>query len=674
MSFFELDLLQLGITNKCNNKCIMCHQSKDWYNPDSQGYMNFNEARKIIDNLYENKIRFKVLHLFWKGEPFCNPDFMPILKYFLKSNEKTSLFENLYINTNGSLLSGKEEEFIEILNMNPEVKITLNISIDAAYSETYKKIRRTDSLYKIDNSLKKLIYLREKNSLKNPVFVCQIVIQDKNSDDIDDFVNKWKTEFEKYNKKVNFTYYIKNFEKDTIFFRPLQPETEISRKLWLDTLKKYIPDEWQKLNEVHIARIHANERKKADKPCFHLWKTPIIDWNGKITACCGDFNCQLLNQLSNTKDKFFSDIWFGDYMEDLRLKSYFGRYDEMPSICSSCFMYLEITPEFRHFLEKWAKKRKLPVLYPTDYSDSEDIDEIINIANSEIVEGNFDKALVFLEKAKQINSQNEKLNSAFVSLYVKTEKYKNVLHFAEFLYKKTKKIKYLEDIAFAHFNLKNYDEAHKFYRLLFKKNKKEEFFIKLLEVEHKRKNTQKVKLYLRFSKIFNGFISEVLFLRLIDFFYTDEVSLNLKDFKNLSAIAANLKKEISCEHFKKFFYIKRKKSFFNEVSFYNKTLKKNIKCVDENMIIEWVLFEIENHNLNKFYIREILEEFILDEGEFALEVLKKLSFSKNNIVESLNQIEKNGGKIREVILKFLKSNKMFFKFLIYKLKTLSKKN
>ncbi|MFA7578284.1 MAG: radical SAM protein, partial [Candidatus Muiribacteriota bacterium] len=270
MKIFDLDLLQLGITNLCNNNCIMCHQSKEWFKPSSKGSMNFNHAKKIIDDIYDKNIKFKVLHLFWKGEPFLNPDFLAILKYIMDKNNNNILFENLYINTNGTLLKDREEEFIDILNSNENVSVTVNFSIDACYVETYLKIRGKDYLADIENSLKKLIKLREENKLKNPLFIFQIVIQKLNADEVNDFVNKWQNELLKFNKKADFTYFLKAFENDVIFFRPLQPENEISRKSWLKAIKNYLPEDYEKLNETHIARIHANEVKKAEMPCFHL--------------------------------------------------------------------------------------------------------------------------------------------------------------------------------------------------------------------------------------------------------------------------------------------------------------------------------------------------------------------------------------------------------------------
>ena len=387
---FDIDLLQFGITNICNNNCIMCHQSKDWYIAGNTGFMSFSHARKIIDDIYEKNVKFKVVHTFWKGEPFLAPDFLDILEYLFKKNNEKLLFEKLYINTNGTVLKGKEERLMSILNMSEEIRTTLNFSIDANCHETYKKIRRSDFFPNIEESVKTVLHIRNEKKYKDPVIIFQIVVMQENFDDTDGFVSKWQNELKKYGLTADFMYYLKSIEKDTIFFRPLQPETEESRRLWLDILSRYMPEEHKKINDIHIKRIHANKSTMPDKPCYHLWTTPVIGWDGKVTACCSDFYIELLKDTDiDFKNDDFTRIWFGPEMEELRRKSYFLEYERMPEVCKNCIMYLEMNEEFKMLLKEWAIERGYPVLYSSDPEFSNDPEDLVNIAHKLIKKQRF---------------------------------------------------------------------------------------------------------------------------------------------------------------------------------------------------------------------------------------------------------------------------------------------
>jgi|GEM_PF-6438673 len=667
--YFDLDLLQLGITDICNNRCIMCHQSADWFDKSSQGYMSFEHAKEIFDNIYQKGIRFKVLHTFWKGEPFINPDFLDILSYVFEKNRQRTLFEKVYINTNGTLLKDKEEEFLKVLNIDENIHATVNFSLDSVCKDTYQKIRGTEFYPRIEDSLKKMIRLREEKQYANPVFIFQMVLQQINSHEIDAFVEKWTEEVKKYKKEVEFTYYLKDFKKDVVFFRPLQPETPESREIWMNALKKYLPEDYKKLNDVHISRIHASDVKRPEIPCFHLWKTPIIEWDGSVTACCGDFNLKLMEDFEEKED--FLEAWYGEEMERLRRASYFCEYDRMPEICRNCFMYLELTEEFKSELEEWAIDRGLPVLYSSNPKYSTDVDELVNIANKRIREDNFEQVENILLRALRLSPENEKALRGLAIYYRKKGDEDLALKFMNKLVKKYDAQKYKKELAYVLDEFGRDDEAFDVYRQLYETTDGNEILERILDLGIRRKNRKIIDF--AFNRINDKKILNIEIIRqLIDIYYLIPDILDedfLKEIYRFIKGAILEGERLDEEFFFKFFYLKRELRIKGIDQNFMKLLEKYRDIVKENNIIELLISEKGHVKESIDNIKKLINIYIKEEISFAASTLKEGMEVKDVYKELLKLDMKDSRKKQEFIKYFLKENNLKFRYLIYNIRS-----
>jgi len=667
--YFDLDLLQLGITDICNNKCIMCHQSADWFNKEDQGYMSFDDAKTIFDDIYEKEISFRVLHTFWKGEPFINPDFLKILEYIFNKNKEKTLFEKIYINTNGTLLKGKEEEFMRVLNIDPNIHSTVNFSLDSVSQETYKKIRGTEFYPNIESSLKKMIELREKTSFENPVFIFQLVIQKLNAGEMDLFVEKWTKELEKFGKEPEFTYYLKDFKKDVIFFRPLQPETEESRELWMRALKKYLPEEYKKLNEVHISRIHASEVKRPKIPCFHLWKTPIIEWDGSITACCGDFNLELMKDFKE-KDGFLRS-WYGPEMEKLRMSSYFCHYDKMPEICKNCFMYLELTEEFKSELEEWAIDRGLPVLYSSNPKYSTDVDELVNIANKRVRENNLEDVENIILRALQLSPLNEKALRGLAIYYRKSGKEELAIRYMKKLLKEYEKDKYKEELAYVYDDFNKDNNAFEIYKELYLNKKNTKYLINMIDLGIRKRERYFLEYTLKI--IFEEKIKDKECLKnIIDIYYLApdilEENMFKKTYVNLKELLV-FSEKIDSDFFFKFFYLKRELGIKGIDKNLLRIIEKYEDIIKENNIIELLISEKGDVKNSLDNIILIVRRFIKEEISFAASILKE-AMKPEDVYKVLVRLDISDKKKKQEYIKhFLKENDLKLSYMIYNLKS-----
>jgi len=71
-----------------------------------------------------------------------------------------------------------------------------------------------------------------------------------------------------------------------------------------------------------------------NKPlCPAPWKTPVVNWDGKITVCCRDINFEL--SPGSIENESFNELWFGEKMSDIRKKHLTGKKDLLP-VCCTC--------------------------------------------------------------------------------------------------------------------------------------------------------------------------------------------------------------------------------------------------------------------------------------------------------------------------------------------------
>jgi len=68
-------------------------------------------------------------------------------------------------------------------------------------------------------------------------------------------------------------------------------------------------------------------------PCYHLWFSPAITWEGKILLCCNDWgNFEVLGDINKES---LASIWQGNRLKELRKFHLEGHYNKIP-LCEKC--------------------------------------------------------------------------------------------------------------------------------------------------------------------------------------------------------------------------------------------------------------------------------------------------------------------------------------------------
>lgn len=166
----EINYLRLSITDRCNLRCVYCIGEKHIEFLPKNELLTLDEIIKIVKsfaNLGVKKVRIT------GGEPLIRPDFQEILKNI----KKIPGIEDVSITTNGINLA-EHLEFLEKMKVK-----SINISLDTLKPDLYSQLTGGGDIFKVFNSLFKVI----ENKISN-VKINVVVIKGKNEDEILDFV------------------------------------------------------------------------------------------------------------------------------------------------------------------------------------------------------------------------------------------------------------------------------------------------------------------------------------------------------------------------------------------------------------------------------------------------------------------------------------------------------
>lgn len=287
--------LFIETTNACNLKCRMCVRSMT---PLKIGAMKFELFKKILDESAEYGSRNFCLHLF--GDPLLSPDIIKIIKYIKFKNPKNTIL----LTTNGILLTKEKAE--EIIGNNVD-KIV--ISAHRADKKKYEEVTGVDALDKVEENIKNLIGIKRNAKNNTSRIYLRMVVPDKDSNDVKIFRNKWS----KYPVAVD-----------------------------VRELHNY----GGKIDNRVVSKSKIIKRY----PCYHLWFSPGISWDGEVSICCDDLERQAV--IGDIKKTTLSEIWQNNILKKYRKYHLSGEYHKIP-VCKNC----DIWKTYPDIFFKWQKRK-----------------------------------------------------------------------------------------------------------------------------------------------------------------------------------------------------------------------------------------------------------------------------------------------------------------------------
>mgnify|MGYP001814709793 CR=1 FL=1 len=144
-------ILYIETTNRCNLRCKGCILFRGSWEPERD--ISLAELIRITDQVPD----LEQVYLHGIGEPLLNKELPEIIRH-LKRRKVYVLF-----NSNGILLNGQRQQELVAAGLDE-----LRISLDAASSAGYKKIRNSTAFEGIINNLKSFIILQKQHPVAVP--------------------------------------------------------------------------------------------------------------------------------------------------------------------------------------------------------------------------------------------------------------------------------------------------------------------------------------------------------------------------------------------------------------------------------------------------------------------------------------------------------------------------
>lgn len=283
-------------TNACNLGCPLCPTGLNASNRE-KGILRMNEFTKIVDQLKDYCIE---IHLYNWGEPTLNKYLIEMLKYSKKLNIWSRISTNLSLNL-------KENYLEELVSSGLSL---LHVDLDGLDQEVYEKYRRKGNVNIVIDNIKKIVLIKKKLGLTEPIIELSMLAMRQNEHQIQDFL------------KMKDVLGVDVVKVDKIQHNPNMDE-------------KWLPKNKDLIYRSYGGNAHSNSAIENEiTQCFWPWSGIVINWDGGVNPCCiiDDKN----SDFSNANKYSIKEIW--NSPEYISSRSEFGNRNEItkPTICNIC--------------------------------------------------------------------------------------------------------------------------------------------------------------------------------------------------------------------------------------------------------------------------------------------------------------------------------------------------
>lgn len=310
-NWFYPQFIEVEVSTRCPFKCVMCEHT--YWREKSQD-MTLNQLKSIVEQFP---------HLTWIGltgigESFSNPQFLKMMEYVKGKNLYLELYDNFFL---------INKIYAKALIKNGIDRMI--VSIDAATTKTYEKIRVGANFNKVLSNIKNLQKLKKKYASHYPEIVFHFIISRYNLGEVLPF--------------ISLVGKIMGKEKTSILFTGVLHEFPEIKDLLVEIPEELVKKASEKAKKLGI-RVTWNRNVPEEKDPItkcNEWLMPFIFVDGTIVPCCASNEAnkrdyQRLTSMENIFEKPFREIWNGPKYKALRQMI---KEDKTPPACKYCTIY-----------------------------------------------------------------------------------------------------------------------------------------------------------------------------------------------------------------------------------------------------------------------------------------------------------------------------------------------
>jgi radical SAM protein with 4Fe4S-binding SPASM domain len=290
-------VLNIEPTNACNLKCIYCPR-EEMIKYQGIHHISLGTFQKIIDEASRYG-KLIMLNLHKDGEPLLNPHLPEMITYA----KKRGTAETIHLNTNGTLLhknigTGILEAGID----------DITISIDAAFGETYSRLKRNSDFEIVVERVENFIALRDRIGAPTFIRVKIMEFDGISREEIESFFRKWEN------------------VADQVLVTGIHN--------WSGAIKDLrVTDEFSEIRH----------------PCALLWYALAVNSNGSVSICNVDWN--YTGVVGNIKNDTLHRIWNDRPIRNIR-KNHLESGFADPEICRDCVLWAGTGDLKSHFKKR----------------------------------------------------------------------------------------------------------------------------------------------------------------------------------------------------------------------------------------------------------------------------------------------------------------------------------
>ena len=275
------DIVQIESTNLCNAKCVFCPRDEMHRR---QGVMDFDLFRKVVDECAALGITHVRVHNY--GEPFLDRQLVEKVRY-----AKSKGIAEVGMISNGSLITEQIAQGMLEAGLD-----AINISVDASGKEVFESTRLHLKYDDVINNIRTLARLKKESGRTLPRLIMSFVRQN-NSAEEQAFIREWS----------------------------------------------------QIADKIHITDLHnwagtLNAKSDVNFPCYRLWLTFTVLWDGRVSMCCADFDGR--HVFGDLRTQSIAEVWNSPLYRAARRQHL---ESGGPEICRSCDLPKKDSP-------LWIKK------------------------------------------------------------------------------------------------------------------------------------------------------------------------------------------------------------------------------------------------------------------------------------------------------------------------------
>jgi pyruvate-formate lyase-activating enzyme len=282
----------IEVTNACNHACVFC------YNPRMKRKiktLDLNLFKNFIENAYRSGL--EEIGLYSTGEPFMTRNIDSYVEIAKKAKIK-----RIYVTTNGALAD------IEIVKRCIQKGLSsIKFSINSGTRENYKIIHGHDDFLKVKKNVRDIKDYIDQNNL-NVQLLSSFV-----------YTNLTKNELETFKKE-----FPKIFE-DIQFIKAHNQSGSLVTE-----------------NKKITSNIKLKDTKFTYKPCEMLWNRLHLTSEGFLTACCTDYENNLIYQKYDSNQSLVAQF-NSSKIANLRKRHLENDLDGL--LCKACIYNKEFSHE-----------------------------------------------------------------------------------------------------------------------------------------------------------------------------------------------------------------------------------------------------------------------------------------------------------------------------------------